>query len=140
MDRLRNLPSKKRIALVAHDHKKADLIDWAVYNKKVLIQHELVATGTTGKLLQEQLDYPVRKLLSGPLGGDQQIGALIAEGNLDIIIFFLGSNGAATARQRCKSPAPPCRNLEYYHCLQPHNSRFCFDLYPDGYRLFSGNS
>lgn len=88
MDRLRNLPSRKRIALVAHDHKKADLIDWAVYNKKVLIQHELVATGTTGKLLQEQLDYPVRKLLSGPLGGDQQIGALIAEGNLDVIIFF----------------------------------------------------
>jgi len=88
MDRLRNLPSRKRIALVAHDHKKADLIEWAVYNRKVLVQHELVATGTTGKLLQEQLDYPVRKLLSGPLGGDQQIGALIAEGNLDIIIFF----------------------------------------------------
>jgi methylglyoxal synthase len=88
MDKERNLPSRKRIALVAHDHKKADLIDWAIYNKTVLTQHELVATGTTGRLLQEQLDYPVRKLLSGPLGGDQQVGALIAEGKLDIIIFF----------------------------------------------------
>jgi methylglyoxal synthase len=88
MNKVRNLHGKKRIALVAHDHKKADLIDWAIYNKKVLVQHELVATGTTGRLLQEQLDYPVKKLLSGPLGGDQQIGALIAEGNLDIIIFF----------------------------------------------------
>ena len=88
MKQVRNLPLRKRIALVAHDHKKADLIDWAVYNKKVLIQHDLVATGTTGKLIQEQLNYPVKRLLSGPLGGDQQIGALIAEGNLDIIIFF----------------------------------------------------
>lgn len=88
MNKARNLPVRKRIALVAHDHKKSDLIDWAVYNKKVLTQHDLVATGTTGRLLEEQLDYPVRKLLSGPLGGDQQIGALIAEGMLDIIIFF----------------------------------------------------
>lgn len=88
MNKIRNLPGKKRIALVAHDHKKADLIDWAIYNKKVLVQHDLVATGTTGRMIEEQLDYPVKKLLSGPLGGDQQIGALIAEGNLDIIIFF----------------------------------------------------
>jgi len=88
MNTVRHLPRRKRIALVAHDHKKADLIDWAIYNSKVLTQHELVATGTTGKLLQEHLNYPVKRLLSGPLGGDQQIGALIAEGNLDIIIFF----------------------------------------------------
>lgn len=88
MNTVRNLPIRKRIALVAHDHKKADLIDWVIYNKKVLVQHDLVATGTTGKLIQEQLNYPVKRLLSGPLGGDQQIGALIAEGNLDIIIFF----------------------------------------------------
>jgi len=88
MEKLRYLPLRKRVALVAHDHKKADLIEWAIYNKKVLTQHDLVATGTTGKLLQEELDYPVKRLLSGPLGGDQQIGALIAEGNLDIIIFF----------------------------------------------------
>ena len=88
MDKVRYLPIIKRIALVAHDHKKADLIDWAVYNRKVLTQHHLVATGTTGRLLQEELNYPVKQLLSGPLGGDQQIGALIAEGILDIIIFF----------------------------------------------------
>lgn len=88
MNNVRKLPIRKRIALVAHDHKKADLIDWTIYNKKVLTRHELVATGTTGKMLQEELNYPVKRLLSGPLGGDQQIGALIAEGNLDIIIFF----------------------------------------------------
>src|SRR5215217_5717144 len=88
MEKVRYLPLKKRIALVAHDHKKADLIEWAIYNKKVLIQHDLVATGTTGRLLQEELDIPIKTFLSGPLGGDQQVGALIAEGNLDIIIFF----------------------------------------------------
>jgi methylglyoxal synthase len=78
----------KRIALVAHDNKKADLIDWAKYNKQVLTQHLLIATGTTGRLLEEALDTPVFKLLSGPLGGDQQLGAMIAEGKLDMIIFF----------------------------------------------------
>jgi len=78
----------KRIALVAHDNKKADLIDWAKYNKGVLTHHHLVATGTTGRLLEEVLDTPVFKLLSGPLGGDQQLGAMIAEGKLDMIIFF----------------------------------------------------
>ena len=88
MNQTRNLPLRKRIALVAHDHKKADLIEWIIYNRAVLTRHDLVATGTTGRLIQEELDYPVKRLLSGPLGGDQQIGALIAEGNLDIIIFF----------------------------------------------------
>lgn len=74
--------------MVAHDHKKADLIDWAVYNKAALAGHDLVATGTTGKLLQEQLGRPVKRVLSGPLGGDQQIGAMIANGEIDIMIFF----------------------------------------------------
>jgi methylglyoxal synthase len=78
----------KRIALVAHDNKKADLMDWARYNKQVLAQHELFATGTTGKLVEQALQAPVTKLYSGPLGGDQQLGAMIAEGKLDIIIFF----------------------------------------------------
>ena len=73
---------------MAHDHKKKDLIEWAVYNKAVLSEHELIATGTTGKLLEKNLGRPVKKLFSGPLGGDQQIGALIAEEKLDLLVFF----------------------------------------------------
>lgn len=88
MSEFRLLQEVKRIALVAHDNKKADLVEWAVYNKRVLRNHKLVATGTTGKLLEEKLGMPVQKLYSGPLGGDQQLGAMIAEGKLDIIIFF----------------------------------------------------
>lgn len=85
---LRRLPARKRIALVAHDHKKDDLIDWADFNKTALARHELFATGTTGKLLEEKLDRPVKKLMSGPLGGDQQIGAMIANAEIDVLIFF----------------------------------------------------
>jgi methylglyoxal synthase len=88
MKNIRKIQSRKRIALVAHDHKKKDLIEWAVYNKAALARHELVATGTTGNLLEEKLDRPVKKMLSGPLGGDQQIGAMIAEGKIDMLIFF----------------------------------------------------
>lgn len=88
MPSVKTLQARKRIALIAHDHKKAELIEWALYNKTVLCRHELYATGTTGKLIEENLDVPVRKLLSGPLGGDQQIGSLIAEGKIDVVIFF----------------------------------------------------
>jgi methylglyoxal synthase len=88
MGEIRKISSRKRIALVAHDNKKKDLIEWAVFNKTVLAKHELIATGTTGKLLEEKLDRPVQKMLSGPLGGDQQIGAMIAEGKIDVLIFF----------------------------------------------------
>ena len=79
---------KKRIALVAHDNKKHDLAEWARYNKRLLASHELFATGTTGKFLEQELDVSITKLQSGPLGGDQQIGAKIAEGDIDFLIFF----------------------------------------------------
>jgi methylglyoxal synthase len=82
------LPARKRIAMVAHDNKKSDLVEWAEHNKIQLARHELFATGTTGILLENSLDRPVRKLLSGPLGGDQQIGAMIAGGDIDVLIFF----------------------------------------------------
>lgn len=88
MSQLRTTHKRKRIALIAHDNKKAELIEWAVYNKSTLIRHELSGTGTTGKLLEEALDVPVKKYLSGPLGGDQQIGSQIAEGKIDMLIFF----------------------------------------------------
>jgi methylglyoxal synthase len=82
------LPAIKHLALVAHDHCKEDLIEWASFNVGTLSRHHLYATGTTGGLLQSRLGLPVQRFLSGPLGGDQQIGAWIAEGKLDGLIFF----------------------------------------------------
>ncbi len=82
------MTTKKRIALVAHDDRKNDLVSWAKDNKDKLARHELVATGTTGALLAENCQLEVKRLKSGPLGGDQQLGAMIADNLLDIIIFF----------------------------------------------------
>jgi methylglyoxal synthase len=84
----RKLSSRKHIALVAHDNKKSELIEWAFYNKNTLAKHKLYATGTTGSMLEKSLDQTITKFLSGPLGGDQQVGARIAEGKLDVLIFF----------------------------------------------------
>jgi methylglyoxal synthase len=79
---------RKRIALIAHDNRKLDLLDWAAFNRGTLAEHELYGTGTTGGLLASELDLPVHRFLSGPMGGDQQVGAGVAEGRLDIVIFF----------------------------------------------------
>ena len=84
----RKIFSRKRIAIVAHDNRKPELMDWAFYNRTTLSRHQLYGTGTTGKMLEEILDQSVTKLLSGPLGGDQQIGAMIAEERIDMLIFF----------------------------------------------------
>ena len=88
MTAIKKLGKRKRIALVAHDHKKADLMEWVVHNRTVLSKHELFATGTTGRIIEEKIDRPVRKLMSGPMGGDQQIGAMIANGEIDMMFFF----------------------------------------------------
>lgn len=78
----------KKIALVAHDNKKRDLLEWAKFNRDLLAHHELFATGTTGDVLERELGLTVNKLQSGPLGGDQQIGAKIANNEIDFLIFF----------------------------------------------------
>jgi methylglyoxal synthase len=78
----------KKIALVAHDNMKRDLVEWAKYNRGTLSRHKVYATGTTGALLERELGFPIIKLQSGPLGGDQQIGARIVDGDIDFLIFF----------------------------------------------------
>jgi methylglyoxal synthase len=78
----------KKIALVAHDNKKQDIVDWAKYNRDLLAHHQVFATGTTGRILEKALDFRISKLQSGPLGGDQQVGAKIVENKIDFLIFF----------------------------------------------------
>jgi methylglyoxal synthase len=82
------MTSRKRIALIAHDNCKTDLVDWARYNRGTLRDHALFATGTTGTLLSSELGLDVKCFQSGPLGGDQQVGAAIVEGRVDFVIFF----------------------------------------------------
>ncbi|MCC6388441.1 MAG: methylglyoxal synthase [Dehalococcoidia bacterium] len=82
------MAERKRIALIAHDNRKLDLLDWARFNRGTLAGHDLFATGTTGALIENDLGIPVTRFLSGPLGGDQQVGAAVAEGRLDFVIFF----------------------------------------------------
>jgi methylglyoxal synthase len=82
------LPATKSIALVAHDNKKKDLLAWCHTHRSTLAAHTLYATGTTGSLIAGETGLDIAKLISGPLGGDQQIGALITEGRVDMLIFF----------------------------------------------------
>lgn len=78
----------KKIALVAHDNKKQDLVEWAKFNRDLLAHHEVYATGTTGEMLERELGFEITKLQSGPLGGDQQVGAMIVNDEINFLIFF----------------------------------------------------
>lgn len=83
-----SLPATKSIALVAHDNKKKDLVAWCQTHKQELLRHTLYATGTTGTIIEKETGLTLNKLISGPLGGDQQVGALITEGKINTLIFF----------------------------------------------------
>jgi hypothetical protein len=108
----------KKIALVAHDNKKRDLVEWAEYNRTLLDHHTLFATGTTGEMLEQKLGFKVTRLQSGPLGGDLQIGA-----------------GTATPRSGCQGTLANGGGVEYSYCLQSLLRRFHDFLPLDGWRL-----
>lgn len=88
LDTIIRVRPRKRVALIAHDNCKTDLLEWARFNRDTLAGHELFATGTTGARVATDLDLPVTRFVSGPLGGDQQVGAAIVEGRLDVVVFF----------------------------------------------------
>ncbi|MCB1179189.1 MAG: methylglyoxal synthase [Leptospiraceae bacterium] len=88
MSRTRKIEKTKKIVLIAHDNRKHDLLSWVEFNKGTLSKHFLFATGTTGKIINEKTALPVHRFISGPLGGDQQIGAKIVDGEIDLMIFF----------------------------------------------------
>lgn len=84
----KKMKKKKNIVLIAHDHRKSDLLDWCEFNSDLLSKHNLYGTGSTGKLIADKLNLKVHRFKSGPLGGDLQIGGAIAEQEIDIMIFF----------------------------------------------------
>ena len=121
-------PEPKRIALVAHDGKKDDLLEWAEYNRDLLAGHILYATGTTGRLLSEALDLPVTRFQSGPLGGDQQIGALIAAGELDMLVFFWDPMSSQPHDSDVKALVRLAVRVGHPDRLQPHQRRLSHHL------------
>src|SRR4026207_374871 len=89
--RLLLMNTRKCIALIAHDNRKHDLLDWVRSNRGILMHHDLFATGTTGAILSAELGLDITRFASGPLGGDQQVGAAVVEGRVDFVIFFSDS-------------------------------------------------
>ena len=118
-----DLAPRKRIGLVAHDNKKQDLIEWARYNRGMLEAHDLVATGTTGLMLQRELDLPVHLLQSGPLGGDLQVGAMIADGTHRLPGLLLGSAGAPASRHGRQVAAADRGRVEHPGRVRPRLGR-----------------
>ena len=100
----------RRIALVAHDNKKGDLLEWARFNREILAAHRLYGTGTTGGLIRDELGLPVTLFRSGPLGGDQQLGARITEGEIDLVLFFWTRSSRSRTTPMCgrSSGSPSC--------------------------------
>ena len=107
------LEERRRIALVAHDNKKQDLLDWAFFNREILEAHTLLGTGTTGALIARELGLEVELFKSGPLGGDQQLGARISEGEIDLVL----SSGIRSSRSRT---TPMCAHC----CASPSSGTF----------------
>ena len=129
------MSARKRVALIAHDNRKADMLEWARYNRETLAVHELYATGTTGALITEELGLSVTLFLSGPLGGDQQVGSRDRRGPDRLRRLLLGSARAATARRRREGIAPDRRRLQRADGLQSRDG----GLHPleplDGHRV-----
>ena len=121
---IRTLQARKRIALIAHDGKKSEMLEWATRWQSTLSQHELIGTGTTAGRLKTALGLSVEGLMSGPLGGDQQIGARIAEQRLDRVDLLLASLLAAAPRPGCQSTAALSRAVERSRRLQCGQRRF----------------
>lgn len=115
--------TERHIALVAHDNKKVELLSWASFNKDTLEPHRLYATGTTGTMLEYELGLRVHRFFSGPVGGDQQIGAKIAEGDIDMLVFFWDPLEPQPPRSRRQGPAPYRCALEHPHGLQRRHGR-----------------
>ncbi len=125
----------KKIALVAHDNKKRDLIEWSKFNRDLLAHHKVYATGTTGAVLEKELKFSIHRLESGPLGGDQQIGSKIVDGEIDFLIFFWDPLEPQPHDPGREGPASHGRRLEYPNRMRSRVRRLHYLLPADGLDL-----